>query len=149
MNRLVLVFACFLILLETATSQTAQKTQTVREKVSPAVSEKLLCGSVPARKSVTSGASAQTQSNTFCGPLQAPIYPASAKDQGIQGAVLLGVVVGTDGTVKDVRVIEGHPLLAPAAVDAVSKWTYRPYYVNHKPTEIETTVVVNFQLQRK
>ena len=67
----------------------------------------------------------------------------------MQGAVRLDIVVGTDGAVKEVRVLEGHPLLAPAAVNAVKTWKYNPYYVNKKPTEMETTVVVNFTLQGK
>jgi len=71
-----------------------------------------------------------------------------AKQQGIQGTVILGIVVGADGRVKDVHVFSGHPLLAPAAVDAVKTWTYKPYYLNHKPTEIETTVIVDFSLQK-
>jgi len=143
MIRTVQVIVCLLALMEMAGSQSTRTQAPVRKKVAPAISEKLLCGSAPD----ASESSTHTNTNSFCGPIQTPIYPALAKEQGVQGAVRLNIVIGTDGTVKEVRVLEGHPLLAPAAVNAVKRWKYRPYYVNKKPTEMETTVVVNFTLQ--
>jgi periplasmic protein TonB len=58
-----------------------------------------------------------------------PIYPISAKSMGIQGTVLLRAVIGRDGKIERVNVIDGHPLLVKSALDAVSQWLYRPYYL--------------------
>jgi protein TonB len=75
-----------------------------------------------------------------------PIYPPIAKAAKIQGAVLLDVVIRSDGTVGSIKVISGSSLLQGAAVDAVKQWVYRPYLVDGVPTWIETTVMVNFAL---
>ncbi len=77
-----------------------------------------------------------------------PVYPLIAKSAGIQGTVLLSAVIGRDGRIEHVQVTSGHPLLAKAAVDAVSQWLYRPYYLNDQPVEVETQVTVNFILGR-
>jgi protein TonB len=81
----------------------------------------------------------------FCG-LEQPSYPPEAKAKGIQGTVHLKMLLGTDGRVKNVQVIDGDPLLAPAAVRAVQKWTYKPYRKNGKLVEVETTASVNFTI---
>ncbi len=73
-----------------------------------------------------------------------PIYPALARQARIQGSVVLNAVIRTDGTVQEVRVISGHPLLVQAAEDAVLKWTYQPTLLNGMAVEVETTVTVNF-----
>lgn len=75
-----------------------------------------------------------------------PEYPADAKDAHIEGTVLLDVEISRSGSVCDIALISGHPLLAPAAVDAVRQWTYRPYLLNGQPVEVETQVQVHFQL---
>lgn len=85
----------------------------------------------------------------MCGPIGAPLYPAAAKQQGIQGAVVLKGVIGADGTVRELSVIEGRPLLAPAAIEAVKRWKYKPYHVKGKPVEVETTIIVNFKLEKQ
>jgi protein TonB len=77
-----------------------------------------------------------------------PIYPIPAKSMGIQGTVLLRAVIGRDGKIERVNVISGHPLLVKSALDAVSQWLYRPYYLNDQPVEVETHVTVNFILAR-
>jgi TonB family protein len=69
-------------------------------------------------------------------------YPQAARDQKITGAVLLKVIVAADGTVSQAESIRGHPLLVPAAVDAVKKWRYHPTLLNCIPVEVETEVVV-------
>ena len=80
------------------------------------------------------------------GPMPPPLYPAAAKQQGIQGAVHFRAVIGVDGSIQELSVIDGHPLLAPAAIEAVKKWKYKPYLVDGKPVEVETTITVNFTL---
>jgi TonB family protein len=75
-----------------------------------------------------------------------PQYPADAKDQRIQGLVLLKVIVDKEGNVANIQLISGHPLLAPPAIEAVKQWKYRPYQLNGTPVEVETRVTVNFTL---
>lgn len=77
-----------------------------------------------------------------------PEYPAAAKDQRIQGEVLMAAVIDREGRVSSIQLISGHPLLAPAAIDAVKQWKYRPYLLNGEPIEIETQITVNFSLAR-
>jgi TonB family protein len=76
-----------------------------------------------------------------------PVYPTDAKKAGISGSVMLSVVVGEDGAVKEVTVREGPQALAQAAMDAVRNWTYKPTMLNDEPVEVETSVTVNFTLQ--
>ena len=75
-----------------------------------------------------------------------PQYPPMARTARIEGQVVLRAVIGRDGTIQNLRLISGHPLLVKAAIDAVSRWRYRPYYLNGEPIEVETQVTVNFTL---
>jgi TonB family protein len=75
-----------------------------------------------------------------------PEYPADAKEQRVQGAVVLKVNLDKEGNVANIQLVSGHPLLAPAAIEAVKRWKYRPYLLNGAPTEVETQVTVNFTL---
>lgn len=75
-----------------------------------------------------------------------PQYPRLAVQARIQGTVVLQAVIGKDGTVQDLRLISGHPLLAPAAIEAVKQWRYRPYLLNNEPVEVDTQINVNFTL---
>jgi len=75
-----------------------------------------------------------------------PQYPMLAMQARVQGTVVLQAVIGKDGTVHDLHVISGHPLLAPAAIEAVKQWRYRPYLLNNEPVEVDTQVNVNFTL---
>ena len=76
----------------------------------------------------------------------APKYPPLARQARIQGTVVLNIEIGRDGTVQEVSLFSGHPMLAPAAVDAVKQWKYRPYLLNGEPVAVETQVRVNFSL---
>lgn len=75
-----------------------------------------------------------------------PVYPVIPKQVGIQGAVVLRAVISRTGEIQELRVISGHPMLSPAAVDAVKQWRYRPYLLNGIPVEVETQITVNFYL---
>jgi TonB family protein len=75
-----------------------------------------------------------------------PQYPADAKDQHIQGAVVLNVVIDKEGNIANIQLISGHPMLAPPAIEAVKQWKYRPYQPNGTPVEVVTQVTVNFTL---
>lgn len=72
------------------------------------------------------------------------VYPPLARQARIQGSVRLRVVIGLDGRVKSTKVVHGHPLLVPSAVEAVKSWIYRPALVNGKQVEVETEIDVNF-----
>lgn len=75
-----------------------------------------------------------------------PVYPSLAKQMHIQGAVELQANIGTDGTIKSVKVISGESVLARAAIDAVKQWKYKPYYLGDQPVEIQTQITVNFKI---
>ena len=78
----------------------------------------------------------------------APVYPPDAKRDRVQGTVRLEVSIDTEGHVKGVGVLEGPPELVHSAVDAVSKWTYKPTLLNGQPVEVITTVDVNYTLSQ-
>ena len=75
-----------------------------------------------------------------------PTYPALARSARIQGMVVLQAVISKQGTIENLRLLSGHPMLAPAAIEAVSQWRYRPYILNDEPVEVETQITVNFSL---
>ena len=78
----------------------------------------------------------------------APEYPVAARQQGVQGTVVLNGVIGTDGHYKRLEVLAGPAMLQQPAMDAVRQWVYTPYLVEGKPVEVETDVNVVFALQR-
>jgi TonB family protein len=78
-----------------------------------------------------------------------PIYPALARQTGIQGAVKLHAILGKDGSVQQLQVISGHPLLVQASLDAVRQWIYQPTLLEGKPVEVDTEIDVLFQLQQQ
>ncbi|MGA8761805.1 MAG: TonB family protein [Candidatus Sulfotelmatobacter sp.] len=75
-----------------------------------------------------------------------PTYPPLARQARIQGQVLLRAQISKDGSIENLQLISGHPMLAPAAIEAVKQWKYRPYLLNGEPVEVDTEVVVNFTL---
>jgi protein TonB len=75
-----------------------------------------------------------------------PVYPPIARQAHVEGPVVLQVIVNKEGTVENIRVISGHPMLVQAALDAVRQWHYKPYLLNGEPVEVETQVTVSFKL---
>jgi protein TonB len=75
-----------------------------------------------------------------------PEYPADAKEKHVEGTVLLNVDIDDEGNVGRVELVSGHPMLAPAAMDAVLEWKYRPFVLNGAAVPVETTVEVKFAL---
>jgi TonB family protein len=75
-----------------------------------------------------------------------PVYPPQALRLHLSGSVVLQTTIAEDGTIRDLRVVSGYPLLARAAVDAVHQWRYRPYLLNGKPTSLQTNITINFKL---
>jgi len=74
-----------------------------------------------------------------------PQYPPAARAARVQGAVVMHAIIGTDGTIQQLRVISGNPLLVNAAMAAVKQWRYRPYLLGGTPVEGETDITVNFK----
>ncbi len=105
----------------------------------------------PAEQQAATGASAASEGS---GDVSAnrlihrvePQYPADASARRIQGLVTLDVQVGADGAVHNVSVVQGDPVLAEAAVEAVMQWRYQPYSVNGRPVERKTRVTIRFTL---
>jgi TonB family protein len=75
------------------------------------------------------------------------IYPPQARQMGQHGTVVLEALVGPDGSVKDVKVVSGPPLLRQAAIDSVRRWKYHPFRLNGKKVSAQTQVEVEFKLQ--
>jgi TonB family protein len=75
-----------------------------------------------------------------------PVYPPLAKQARIQGVVHLTTTIGAEGTVQNIEVMSGHPLLVPAAMEAVKQWVYKPTLLNGAPVAVITQVDVNFTL---
>jgi TonB family protein len=75
----------------------------------------------------------------------APIYPAEARKENLQGIIALDVVVGRDGSVVSMHPLNGPQELARAATDALRWWKFEPYRVNGEPVIVETTVAVEFK----
>jgi len=77
-----------------------------------------------------------------------PVYPAAARQAHIDGVVRLHVIIAKDGTITQLEVVSGHPLLAQAALDAVRQWVYEPTLLEGKPVEVDTVIDVFFQLNK-
>lgn len=77
-----------------------------------------------------------------------PLYPMIALKARIQGTVQLRAVISKDGRIENLQLIEGHPMLVEAAINAVRQWHYKPYLLSGEPVEVETTVSVNFHIDR-
>jgi TonB family protein len=76
-----------------------------------------------------------------------PVYPPLARQARIQGTVVLEAVIGKDGGIESLSLVSGHPMLIPAAMDAVKQWRYRPYLLNGRPVLVLTHINVDFTLQ--
>jgi len=76
-----------------------------------------------------------------------PDYPEKAREQKIQGPVVLDIVVGKDGTIQGISMISGDPQLAMAAAHAVQQWRFKPWVRNRKPVPFESRITLNFSLQ--
>ena len=77
-----------------------------------------------------------------------PLYPPLAKQARIQGVVRFTAIIGKDGTIQNLQLVSGHPLLVEAAKQAVSQWQYKPTLLNGDPVEVVTTIEVNFTLSQ-
>src|ERR1700730_596877 len=76
-----------------------------------------------------------------------PRYPKLALGARIQGAVQLKAIISKTGDIIELEVISGHPLLIPAAMEAVKQWHYRPYLLSGEAVEVEVNITVNFDIE--
>lgn len=75
-----------------------------------------------------------------------PHYPEEAKAKHIRGDVILQATISKEGKMIRLTPVQGDPLLAQAAMEAVQQWEYKPYLLNGNPVEVETTVTVRFRM---
>lgn len=75
-----------------------------------------------------------------------PVYPPIAVASHTQGTVVLQATISRTGVIENLHVVSGSPMLQQAALEAVSQWRYRPYMLNGRPIEVETTVNVVFRV---
>lgn len=73
-----------------------------------------------------------------------PVYPQIAKAAHVTGSVVIDAVISKSGTIENLQVVSGPPLLRDAALSAVRTWRYKPYILNGEPTQVQTTISVNF-----
>lgn len=98
-------------------------------------------GGIPQRIRVSQGVS----SGLIVSKVQ-PIYPQDARSARIQGTVVMKAVINQLGDVVSLDLVSGHPMLVPAAMDAVKQWKYRPYLLNGNAVNVETQITVSFTL---
>jgi protein TonB len=77
-----------------------------------------------------------------------PVYPPLAKQARIQGVVRFTAIIGRDGTIQNLTLVSGHPLLVSSAQEAVKQWRYKPTLLNGEPVEVVTQIDVNFTLNQ-
>jgi TonB family protein len=75
-----------------------------------------------------------------------PVYPSLAKQARIQGTVRFNAIVGKDGSIKNLTLVSGHPLLVQPAQEAARQWRYQPTLLNGEPAEVQTQIDLNFTL---
>lgn len=75
-----------------------------------------------------------------------PAYPTLARSARVQGEVVLSAIISVNGTIENLSLVSGHPMLVPNAIAAVKQWRYKPYLLNGQPVEVETTITVIFTL---
>jgi len=75
-----------------------------------------------------------------------PAYPKLALAARVTGVVMLHAIISREGKIEELEVVSGHPILVPAAIEAVKQWRYRPYLLNGEPVEVETNIMVTFEI---
>jgi TonB family protein len=106
-------------------------TQTVARVATPAAQ----------RTSITTDASTSVVARSV-----QPDYPVLARQMRVQGSVILQALIGRDGTIQDLRILSGPPILANAAEEAVRQWHFKPHFVGSQPVETRANITVNFTI---
>jgi periplasmic protein TonB len=99
----------------------------------------------PAQQRIRQGG--QVQAAKLTNKVQ-PLYPPLARQTRISGTVRLHAIIAKNGSVEQLEVISGHPLLVQAALDAVRQWKYQPTTLNGESVEVDTTIDVIFSLNQ-
>jgi len=76
--------------------------------------------------------------------LAQPEYPRPAVDARLQGQVRLALWIDKNGTLRELKLISGHPMLVHDAVEAVRQWRFQPFLISGEPVEVQTAVTINF-----
>jgi periplasmic protein TonB len=118
-------------------SQSAQSEQPASKP--PAESSS---AATPKRVRVSTGVA-----NAFLVHKVQPTYPEEARRAHIEGRVLLHAVISKEGQVADLQVISGPSELTAAAIEAVRQWRFKPYLLKGEPAEVDTQLIVDFQLR--
>ncbi len=107
----------------------------------PAVVPRLAVPSAPKRVRISQGVTKGQLIHRI-----EPTYPFLARQARIQGQVSLKAIIDKNGNIQELQAISGHPMLVPAALEAVKQWHYRPFLLNGQPLEVETQITVTFRL---
>ena len=118
----------------------------LRIAISPGVSS-APTGTITAAPGAIRVAGAVQQANLISQPM--PEYTPLARAARVQGTVRFEATIGKDGTVQDLKLMSGPPLLIQSAMDAVKKWVYKPTLLNNNPVEVATTIDVTFTLAQE
>jgi protein TonB len=107
----------------------------------------------PARVTVSparpSGVPLRVSNGVSAGMLMAPIrpiYPAIARAAKVEGVVIVKAVISKSGLIESLHVVSGPEMLRVSAMDAIRAARYQPYRLNGEPTEVQTTITVNFRI---
>jgi protein TonB len=143
-----------------ATSQLPQGARNSSSELPPPPSGFGVAGMDGIGDSGAVGSAFKTQSNIKLAPVKvsagvaggllvrriAPSYPAIARTARVSGTVVLAATITKTGAVQNLQVVSGPPMLRQSALDAVRNWLYKPYLLNNQPTEVQTTIAVDFSL---
>ncbi len=77
-----------------------------------------------------------------------PTYPAQARQARLEGKVAFNITIARDGSVRDIQLVSGHPMLVPAAEQAIRQWRYTPTLLDGRAIDMATRVELNFALIR-
>jgi TonB family protein len=118
--------------------------------LAPKATESARAAAVSADSASTAGpkpirVGANVQANNLISQVK-PIYPPLAKMARVQGDVVFEAIIGTDGTVQNLHLLSGAPLLVQASMVAVQQWKYKPTLLNGQPVEVTTTITVSYSL---
>jgi protein TonB len=99
-------------------------------------------GNVPSpRPRISDGISA----GNLIAPIH-PVYPQVARTAHVEGTVVIDAIISRTGSIESAHVLSGPPMLQQAALEAVRQARYRPFRLNGQPTEVQTTITINFRM---
>lgn len=100
----------------------------------------------PARPNTPVRVSTGIATGLLLAPIR-PIYPAIARSAHVEGSVVVEAIISRAGTIESLHVLSGPALLRQAAIEAIQAARYKPFYLNGEPTEVQTTITINFRME--